>query len=39
MENLIAAYETLHSMHSRMYGKAGFMAVKFDMSKAYDRIE
>jgi hypothetical protein len=36
-DNILAAYETLHTMHSRMYGKKGFMAVKVDMSKAYDR--
>jgi hypothetical protein len=38
-DNILAAYETLHTMHSKMYGKSGFMAVKVDMSKAYDRVE
>jgi hypothetical protein len=37
--NVLAAYETLHTMHSQMKGKKGFMAVKLDMSKAYDRVE
>jgi hypothetical protein len=37
--NIIAAYETLHTMHSKMYGRKCFMAVKFNMSKAYDRVE
>jgi hypothetical protein len=37
--NIITAYETLHTMHSRMYGKVGYMAVKLDMNNAYDRVE
>jgi hypothetical protein len=35
-DNVLAAYETLHTMHTRLSGKKGFMAVKLDMSKAYD---
>jgi hypothetical protein len=38
-DNILAAYETLHTMQSRMKGKKGYMAVKIDMSKAYDRVE
>ena len=33
------AYETLHTMHSRKKGKKGSMALKLDISKAYDRVE
>ena len=38
-DNVLAAYETLHTMHSWMYGKVGYMVVKLDISKAYDRVE
>jgi ribonuclease HI len=38
-DNVLVAYETLHTMHTCMKGKKGFMAVKLDMSKAYDRVE
>ena len=38
-DNILAAYEMLHSMHTRMWSKVGFMGIKLDMSKAYDRVE
>lgn len=38
-DNILVAYETLHTMHTRMWGKDGYMAIKLDMSKVYDRVE
>jgi hypothetical protein len=38
-DNILAAYETLHSMQTKMWSKVGFMGIKLDMSKAYDRVE
>jgi len=37
--NILAAYETLHSMQTKLWGKVGYMGFKLDMSKAYDRVE
>jgi hypothetical protein len=39
IDNILVAYETLHSMQTRMWSKVGFMGIKLDMSKAYDRVE
>lgn len=33
------AFETLHYMKHHQSGKAGFMALKLDMNKAYDQVE
>lgn len=38
-DNILVAYKTLHTMHSKIFGKTGFMAVKIDMSKAYEQVE
>jgi hypothetical protein len=38
-DNILVAFEALHTMDTRIKGKDGFMAIKLDMSKAYDRVE
>ena len=41
-DNILVAYETLHTMHRRKKGKKGkkgSLALKLDISKAYDRVE
>ena len=38
-DNVIVAYEALHSMHARKKGKTSSLALKLDVSKAYDRVE
>ena len=38
-DNVLVAYETLHTMHSRKKGKTGSLALKLDVSKAYDWME
>ncbi|XP_030948600.1 uncharacterized protein LOC115972446 [Quercus lobata] len=37
-DNILMAFETLHYMKHQS-GKVGFMVLKLDMSKAYDRVE
>jgi hypothetical protein len=38
-DNIIVAFEAFHTMATRLKGKQGFMALKLDMSKAYDKVE
>jgi exonuclease III len=38
-DNILAAYETMHSMHTKMWSKVGFIDIKLDMSKVYDRVK
>ena len=38
-DNILVAFETLHHTKTNKSGKNGFMAMKLDMSKAYDRVE
>ena len=37
--NITVAYELLHRMRNRRRGKVGHMAVKLDISKAYNRVD
>lgn len=38
-DNMLVVFETMHCMNQKRKGKKGLMAIKFDMSKAYDRVE
>ncbi|CAN0911776.1 Transposon TX1 uncharacterized 149 kDa protein [Linum grandiflorum] len=39
IDNVMVAFEIIHSMRRRQTGKWGEVAVKIDISKAYDRVE
>ena len=39
IDNILMAFETFHHMKHHQKGKLGFMALKLDMSKAYDWVE
>ena len=38
-DNVLIAFETMHHIRNKKTGKVGEMTLKFDMSKAYDRVE
>lgn len=39
LDNVILAHEFVHHLNNMRSGKEGFMALKLDMSKAYDKVE
>lgn len=39
LDNVIVAFEAMHSMNTKLKGKQGYMSLKLDMSKVYDRVE
>lgn len=38
-DNILISFETLHYMKSKRQGNTAYMALKLDMSKAYDKVE
>ena len=38
-DNVLVAYEVMHIMNNRWMGRKGQLALKFDVSKAYNQME
>lgn len=38
-DNIMISYEVMHYMKRKTQGRTSWMALKLDMSKAYDRVE
>lgn len=39
LDNIILSHECMHYLKNKRQGKEGFMAIKLDMSKTYDRVD
>ena len=38
-DNVMVAFKALHTISTRLKGRKGYMVLKLDMSKTYDRVE
>mgnify|MGYP004716037143 CR=1 FL=1 len=39
LDNVLIAHECIHFVKNKRFGRDGYVAIKLDMSKAYDRVE
>lgn len=39
IDKILVEYETVHTMYTCMWGNVSYMAIKLDMSEAYERVE
>ena len=38
-DNVLVTFELMHYLEHKKEGREGFVAIKLDMSKTYDRVE